>query len=355
MPSERHLDLLSQLLLSAADDSRPGRPLALKEADLEPVLELANSHHVVVRALAAFHPKMAASGNSEFAQWATTALDAEHDRIQNALFFLDSICAAFAAADLDLTVIKSLDHWPDLGNDLDLYTNASPQDVIRLMRDQFSARLAPRSWGDRLAGKWNFLVPGLRELVEIHVGRLGQTGEHVTFARSIPVRARPVQAGNHSFSLACPEHRLMIATLQRMYRHFYFRLCDIVDTARLLETGPVNYPFLCASSMAAGIWEGVTSFLQIVSGYVERYRGTGIALPDEIHSAARMGADRVVFSRGFLRVPIMPEAVSLYTGQWRSLARRGELRGTFRLSLLPCLATAAVLEQKITGSDKGVW
>ena len=27
----------------------------------------------------------------------------------------------------------------------------------------------------------------------------------------------------------------MISTLQRMYRHFYFRLCDIVDTAALSD------------------------------------------------------------------------------------------------------------------------
>jgi hypothetical protein len=34
---------------------------------------------------------------------------------------------------------------------------------------------------------------------------------------------------------------------------------------------------------------------------------------------------------------------------------RGDIRNTLRLTLLPCLATAAVLEQKLTGSDKGIW
>jgi len=37
------------------------------------------------------------------------------------------------------------------------------------------------------------------------------------------------------------------------------------------------------------------------------------------------------------------------------LALNGEVEGTLRLSLLPCLATAAVVEQRITGSDKGIW
>jgi hypothetical protein len=34
---------------------------------------------------------------------------------------------------------------------------------------------------------------------------------------------------------------------------------------------------------------------------------------------------------------------------------RGEVRNSLRLSLLPGLATAAALELKITGSDKGIW
>jgi hypothetical protein len=85
-------------------------------------------------------------------------------------------------------VIKSLDHWPDLGSDLDLYTNADPEDVSKLMVTSFDAQIAPRSWGDRLAGKWNFLIPGLPEAVEIHMGRLGQTGEQVTIASHLAER-----------------------------------------------------------------------------------------------------------------------------------------------------------------------
>ena len=47
------------------------------------------------------------------------------------------------------------------------------------MRTRFGAQIAERSWGDRLACKWNFIIPGLPEAVEIHMGRLGQTGEQV--------------------------------------------------------------------------------------------------------------------------------------------------------------------------------
>src|SRR5258708_5868356 len=128
-----------------------------------------------------------------------------------------------------VVVIKSLDHWPDLGSDLDLYADAEGGEVAATMRRRFKAELAERSWGDRLANKWNFVVPGLPELVEVHVGRLGQTGEQIAVAQSLVARSRPTQLASHEFQVPAPEERLVISALQRMLRHFYIRLYCIVD------------------------------------------------------------------------------------------------------------------------------
>ena len=78
-------------------------------------------------------------------------------------------------------------------------------------------------------------------------------------------------------------------------------------------------------------------------------------MPSDVNKAARFGSDQVSFSKEFLRIPILPHSVSLYATELKRLMLNGELRNTLRLSLLPCLATAAALEFKITGSDKGIW
>jgi len=54
-------------------------------------------------------------------------------------------------------------------------------------------------------------------------------------------------------------------------------------------------------------------------------------------------------------VPIMPQSASLYGLQLSGMIRKGELQNSARLTLLPWLATAAAVGQKITGSDKGIW
>jgi hypothetical protein len=74
-----------------------------------------------------------------------------------------------------------------------------------------------------------------------------------------------------------------------------------------------------------------------------------------VRAAARFGGDEVYYSREFLRVPIMPQSAGLYGTQLAGLLRKLELESGARLSLLPWLATAALVGQRITGSDKGIW
>lgn len=355
------MTMLSRLLLPPQNGHGPAAaawetPLTeISREEFDDLLELANLNHVTMRGLAVFHQMMLDAQDEMRAGWAAIALATERGRIENATMFLHVVCAAFAEEGYDATVMKSLDHWPDLGSDLDLFTSANPEDVIRMMKTRFNAKLAPRSWGDRLARKWNFMLPGLPEPIEVHMGRLGQTGEQFTIATSLPRRARRLQIDGFEFCVPSASDRLMVSTLQRMYRHFFFRLCDVVDTAALADAGEIDYDDLCSSARKAGIWEGVATYLMIVTDYVRKYRGTGLRLPRFVEAAARFGGSEIYFRNDFLRVPILPQSASLYGLQLTGLLRRRELHSSARLGLLPMLATAAAVGQKITGSDKGIW
>ncbi|MGA7908375.1 MAG: hypothetical protein WCA16_13285 [Candidatus Sulfotelmatobacter sp.] len=147
----------------------------------------------------------------------------------------------------------------------------------------------------------------------------------------------------------------MISTLQRMYRHFYLRLCDIADIARLVDSSAIDYAYLQRLAQSTGLWEGVSSYLVIVGECVESYRGEGLPLPPQVTSAARLRGPNVRFKRQFLRIPLFPQAASLYAKEWMTLLLNGELQNTLRLTLLPGLAVAAAVASKATRSDKGIW
>lgn len=366
--STKCLTLLSKLLLGLPDNNVPASPKHREDIgrmvstfspqDFGELWSLANSHHVIARTFPILHQAMLAHGHDR-AEWVDHALTKERARIRHALSFLFPICAALKEVG-DVIVIKSLDHWPDLGNDLDLYSNAEGSDVVAVMQNRFKARPDERSWGDRLANKRNFIVPGLPELVEVHISRLGQTGEQVAITNSLVSRAGTVRFGDQGFDgqnfrVPAPEDRLILSTLQRMYRHFYLRLCDIADTARLVDSGTIDYSYLKNLAESAGLWDGLATYLVTVSGYVKTYRGEDLALPSLVTDAAHFGNERVYFKKKFLRIPIFPQAARFYASEWKRLLLNGDLQSTMRLSLLPGLAAAAALELKITGSDKGIW
>src|SRR5437660_3288961 len=214
--------LLSQLLLETGENESSEEITRRVESfgpqEFGGLWGLAASHHVIMRAFPPLQRVMAAQRNDK-ADWVDRAIAKEQARIQLALSFLSPICEALE--DLgDVIVIKSLDHWPDLGSDLDLYTNGESVDVVAIMRERFKARLAERSWGDRLANKWNFIVPGLPELVELHIGRLGQTGEQIAVTRSVSARTRTVTLGHFAFNVPAPEGRIGISTLPTITTHY---------------------------------------------------------------------------------------------------------------------------------------
>jgi hypothetical protein len=357
------LTLLSTLLFAAeADNGSEQMAQTVTNYGDDAIAQLwglATTHHVILRAFprlcrALANERKNHDARKDTIEWVENAMAKEQERIQTALSFLSPICRTLEGIG-DVIVVKSLDHWPDLGSDLDLYTTADGVEVATIMRERFQARMAEKSWGDRLANKWNFIVPGLPELVEVHAGRLGQTGEQVAVTTSLVARAHVAQFGVHHFRVASAEDRIIISTLQRMYRHFYLRLCDVADIAGLIDSSAIDYVYLKSLARSAGLWDGLATYLVVVSEYVESYRGKGLALPSSITSAARFGNADVSFRQKFLRIPIFPQAASLYAKEWKNLLFNGELQNTLRLSLLPGLAVAAVLALRITGSDKGIW
>jgi hypothetical protein len=354
-PLQREIELLSHLAL-AGDGTLAAPHLAAAAPDARSAfVKLAHGHHVVIRALRPLQSAAEAAGNAELAEWSANALAAEQARITNALEFLEPICNELESAGCATTVMKSLDHWPDIGNDLDLYTEGNLEATRRVMQGKFQATMQTRTWGDRLAQKCGYRVPGLRATVEIHHRRLGQTGEHRVLARRFVTHRVPVQLAGRRFMVPAPEERVIAATLQRMYRHLYVRVCDVANTSALIETGQIDYSELRRAAEQGGIWPGVETYLKIVADYSERYRGRRLAVPEFVTNDAVLDGKSLFVRGSWIRVPVFPGVASLYGRQMGSMLWRGDVPGVFRLGLLPPLASVATLAYKITGSPKGIW
>jgi len=349
------LHLLSQLVLGGDCSSAIDHLVRADHQRRALFHRAAQLHHVVVRAFQPLAASARACGESQLAKWAEEMLWLEENRIANVLTHGRAVCQEMELAGCPTVVIKSLDHWPDIGNDLDLYTTASKEAVRSLLERSFRAVSGPRTWGDRLAAKCGFHIPRMQASVEVHHGRLGQTGEHRALAQRFIRRRINATFLGHAFMVPAPEERVIAATLQRMYRHFYFRICDLANTKGLVERGELDYAELYSAATSAGILPGVSTYLSIVSAYLRRYTGRPLHLPAFITERALLGG-QVLFVRGpWLRVPVLSAAVPLYRKQMTAMVMNRDLSGTFRLGLLPPLASAAKMAYLITGDHSGIW
>src|SRR4051812_32514797 len=135
------------------------------------LLAVADANHVLVRACKRLAMLAGESGNHEVAAWAAAAALEEEGRIIQVLPRLAEVCSELERNSIDFTVMKTFDHWPDLGRDIDAFTLSDENKVIEVLTQKFEAEVEPRSWGDCLARKRSFSIPGLGKTLEVHTAR----------------------------------------------------------------------------------------------------------------------------------------------------------------------------------------
>ena len=358
--TQRTFDALATLLLSQpvrGDQAFKKEIEYVSSLDCEQLrdfLKQAETQRVLRRTLEVLKPNLPTPGSAT-ADMVDEMLAGEQSRVYNALTCLRMIVDRFEERGHPITIMKTLDHWPDTGSDLDLLVAAGDEQVCQIFEKSLQSAKQPQSWGDRLAHKYNFRVPGLAELVEVHVGCLGQTGEQRALAGGVLSRSGGQTYGTTSLPVPAAEDRIVIATLQRMYRHYYIRLTDIVNIFSSLAARRVDFERLQMIAESGSVWPGVATLLSIVREHGIRYGGQPVDLPNAITRAARFHADRTYLGKNFIRVPLMPEAAQLFFRQLTGNGRNHNFSAMARLSLLPVLATAAFVSFRLTGNDKGIW
>ena len=132
-------------------------------------------------------------------------------------------------------VMKTLDHWPDLGNDLNLISTGAKAKSWMCSPGNLEPKLR------RAAGAIVWPVSGIL-LCLICLKRLKRTlGGWGKPANTLAWQSGPSSPGNHECErtpvLCAPSGRAHLCRdLQRMYRHFYFRVCDILNAAAVVES-----------------------------------------------------------------------------------------------------------------------
>src|SRR3954465_12922910 len=137
-----YIDSLSQLTLNPKNSERAYEFVSdLSDQERTELLSLADSNHVILRALKPVYEYATRAKNLQLAAWAENSMTVERARIANMLEHMERVCQGLEASGCPTTVMKTTHHWPDIGNDIDLYSTADDQRIVRVMKERFNAEV----------------------------------------------------------------------------------------------------------------------------------------------------------------------------------------------------------------------
>lgn len=231
---------------------------------------------------------------------------------------------------------KALQHYPDMGHDIDLWTLESAAEFDARLTETFSLTPARRGVFDRVAGKRGYVLAGCPSPLEIHHGGVGHLGEHRGFLIDLLARRRVRNVEGASIGVPSDEDQLIIQALQRMFGHFSVRVSDVHLTATLVR-GPLDWDYVHRTSRRVGLAPALSEWLALAG---RLWHG---AVGREFPALARgsAGHTHALTSRGHLwRLNVVAVAPRLYSGLALHAIRRCQWRTLGRVAALPAAAAA---------------
>lgn len=271
----------------------------------------------------------------------------EKARVDRSLKVIKNLSEEFEKRKLPFIIIKTMDNLPDIGNDIDVYANAPVRIIDEIFLRKLKGVLQEPTVSDRLARKRNYIVN--RCTVEIHCTRLGQVGEDTRFGKDLLKNRVKTKINGINTYIPTPEFQLLLYVIQRIYRHFNIRICDIYNTANLIEK--LNWKALKKISCKHGMWKGVLLYLTYIDKITKYYgkdSGIGKFVKD------RKWPSKIKDRNMHFRFPIFSTGLSVYSRKVVSYLFNLNLSGLFRLCLIPPLGILHIILTAIFGEDK-IW
>jgi hypothetical protein len=235
-----------------------------------------------------------------------------------------------------------------MGGDIDLFVSGRTPAVDEAVLRGTPAAPVGKDFRGRMSGVTAYRVGGGEFVLEIFHGRLGVLGEHGTLVGQLIRNAERGRVGGAEFLLPSPEDLLVLHGMQRVYRHGFIRLCDVLSTASLVGREGLDWDYVLRTSEQLGTAYGLRSYLTYVGQICRETLGREL-LPGGVRARpADADCGRGRFSNGVFVFPRGRVVGRVYVGKVRAAVRAGNWGSVSRLSLMPLVAAAALARKVST-------
>ena len=314
----RYMDLVSSVVLG------DGKKQNLKIIDKDYLIKTLKTNRVPIRFFGKTKQK-------------NRYLTKEKERVKHALELIKRITEEFDKRKIPFVFIKTLENLPDIGQDIDIYTEASIKELDTLFIKGFKAKLGEASFSDRIARKRNYLIGEVP--IEVHCSRLGQVGEDSKLATEILRNRKTVKINGIKIYSPMIEHKLMLMAQQRVYRHLNIRICDVYNTLKIIKD--IDTGKLKKISKKYGMREGVILYLSYINK-IARYYAKNHIIESKIR--VRDWPSEIKDRNMHFRFPEFSTALKSYSSKIISYLLKMDVPGLLRLSLVLPLGVMHVME-----------
>ncbi len=252
------------------------------------------------------------------------------------------ICATHGIACL---FPKAYQHYPDMGDDVDVLLLTRSRDADRLILSGLPAVPHRGDLGTRLAGSAAYALGAGVPPLDIQHGRVGTSGEDTSFPALLWAGRQRVTADGVVFDTAAPEHLLVLHGLQRVYGRSGIDLADAAAVIALVRRDSLDWPRVLSLADELGVSPGLSGLL----AYVEQIHQEAFARP-ALPAAARYGLDLdgwgvVRFDGRAYRYPLLAVGLRVYGHKFVRALRAGRWEAAARLCFVPLVGVERTLRR----------
>jgi len=280
------------------------------------------------------------------------AIRRERLRRDELLELMQRVSASCAAQPVSCMFIKALQHYPDVGGDLDLLVLSSDTRIDARLLAGLGAVELPGGLRGRLAGVRRYRVGGYAAPLDLMHGRLGPLGEETAFPHLLIANRRRVLRDGAVLDVPSLEDQLLLQGMQRVYGQRRMHVADVAFTLSALRKGTLDWSYVLETASRLGFLPGLSCYLSFVAQAHADAFGAGVVVP----AADRLLRDdwgRIEFRGGSYRFPALRVNARLYARRFTSGVASERWETVGRLGLAPVVAAAALVRRRVMATADG--
>jgi hypothetical protein len=267
----------------------------------------------------------------------------ERERAQKQIQLLVRITQICRGHQIAFIFPKALQHYPDMGRDLDLFLLSSSSEPDAWIINNLKATRRKGTLVSWIAGASCYDIEASDSPLDIHHGRLGALGEHRSYLEQLMRNGREMEIAGACVPVASPEDQMVLQGMQRLYGRRYIRISDILHTIRIVAQKDLDWDHVIKSAKDLGVFPGLCCYLSYVDHiYREVFNHTLVSQEVRPLLVRPVGSE-ITFRTPYYRFPAVRIATRLYFKKFQAALLSGDLEGASRISVTPLVALTNIL------------